>query len=223
MKPREVLDRTTTPDGEPLELVKEGGHFVIRVAGAALMSSAVHGSEEAMARVAVETIGMRPRPRLLVGGLGMGFTLRAALDALGSDARVTVAELLPAVVTYNRGVLGGLARHPLSDRRVRLFEGDVRVPLAEGGWDAVLMDVDNGPDAFTTSTNKSLYGDRGVTLMAGALSPCGVLVVWSAYPSRQFERRLRRAGLRTETLSVRARGEVRKGSKHTLLIGRSSG
>lgn len=222
MRPREILDQTTTPDGEPLELVIEGGHFVLRVANKPLMSSAAYGSEQAMARVAFEAIGERPRPRILVGGLGMGFTLRAALDVFGKKAQVTVAELLPALVRYNLGVLGALAKHPLSDNRTTLFEGDVRVPLAEGGWDAVLMDVDNGPDAFTTGDNATLYGDAGARLMAGSLAPGGVLVVWSAYPSRSFERTLRRAGLRCETRRVRAR-EGSKGSKHVLFVARPRG
>jgi spermidine synthase len=218
MKPREVLDRTTTPDGRRLELAREGVHYVIRVDGVALMSSAAHGSEEAMARVAAEALGARPGARVLVGGLGLGFTLRAALDAF-PDATVTVAELLPPLVGYNRGALADLARRPLDDPRVRLFEGDVRVPLGAGGWDAVLLDVDNGPEAFTTSANASLYDDAGAALLARALAPGGVLVVWSAGPSPAFERRLRRAGLACDTRRARARD--RKGATHTLFVARA--
>lgn len=222
MKPREVLDRTTTPDGEPVELAREAGHYVIRVAGVPLMSSARTGSEQAMARVAAEALAVSSTPkrrlRVLVGGLGMGFTLRAALDAFGDQATITVAELLPALVEYNRGVLGDLAGRPLADRRVRLFEGDVRAMLARGGWHAVLMDVDNGPDAFTASSNASLYGDAGAASMARSLAPGGVLVVWSAYPDPAFERRLRRAGLHCEVRRVHARGDVKKGGRHTLFV-----
>jgi spermidine synthase len=227
MKPREVLNRTTTPDGEPLELAREAGHYVIRVAGVPLMSSARTGSEQAMARVAAEELAAssspKRAPRVLVGGLGMGFTVRAALDTFGDQATITVAELLPALVEYNRGVLGDLAGCPLADRRVHLFEGDVRAMLARGGWDAVLMDVDNGPDAFTASSNASLYGDVGAGLMARSLEPGGVLVVWSAYPDPGFERRLRRAGLRCEIQRVHARGDVKKGGRHILFVATRGG
>ena len=220
VKPRDILDQTLTPDGDPLELVREGGHFVLRVASIPLMSSAAYGSEQAMAKVAAEVLGERKAPRVLVGGLGMGYTLRAALDTFGRRARVTVAELLPPLVRYNHGVLGHLARHPLRDPRVTLFEGDVRAPLAEGGWDVVLMDVDNGPDALTADDNETLYGDAGAALMARALSPGGVLVVWSAYSSRAFERTLRRAGCQTQTRRVSARPGG-KGSKHVLFVGKA--
>jgi spermidine synthase len=218
MKPREILDTSTTPDGERLELAREGDHYVIRIGGAPLMSSRTYGSEQEMARVAAERLGARVKPRVLIGGLGMGFTLRAALDSFGPDAEVTVAELLPPLIDYNRGVLADGAGRPLEDRRVSLFEGDVRKPLGRAGWDVVLLDVDNGPDAFTAQGNKSLYGDRGVALMAGALNPGGVLVVWSAYPDKAFERRLRRVGLHCNALTVRARGAIKKGAKHTLFV-----
>ena len=219
MRAREVLDQTMTPDGVPLELAREGGHFVLRLASIPLMSSAAFGSEQAMAHIAFETLGPRARARVLVGGLGMGYTLRAALDTFGARAEVTVAELLPAVVRYNRGVLGALAKHPLLDRRVSLHEGDVRTPLAAGGWDAVLMDIDNGPDAITTGDNATFYTDAGARLMARALTPGGVLIVWSAYPSASFERTLRRAGLRCETHRVPARSPKRKRGTHVLFVG----
>jgi spermidine synthase len=218
MIPREVLDRTTTADGKPLELARERGHFILRVGGVPLMSSAVHGSEEAMAELAVATLAGVSAPRVLVGGLGMGFTLRAVLDHFGPAARITVAELLPEIVTYNRGVLAPLAGEPLSDPRVELFEGDVREPLARGGWDAVLLDVDNGPDALTADENRALYDDAGCAALARALAPGGVVVVWSAYESRDYERRLRRAGLRGRVEKVRARGAVKKGARHTLFV-----
>ena len=221
MKPREILDISETPDGKRLELSKEGGHFVIRVAGATLMTSAAHGSERALATWAAESLGKRRSARVLVGGLGMGFTLQAALSAFGSGARITVAELLPQIITYNRGELGEVAGRPLEDPQVRLFEGDVRVPLTEGGWDAVLLDVDNGPDPFTSSANASLYDNKGVAMLRRALTPAGVLAVWSAYPSPPFEKRLARVGLHCETKRVFARGEVRKGSKHTLFLARA--
>lgn len=218
MKPREILATSATPDGEAVELVREAGRYVIRVAGVPLMSSARSGSEEAMAHVAREVLGERRGPRILVGGLGMGFTLRAVLDAFGSDARVVVAELLGAIVEHNRGVLGELASRPLDDPRVRLFEGDVRVPLETERFDAILMDVDNGPDAFTTRSNARLYDDRGAARLALALEPGGVLVVWSAYEDRGFEKRLRRAGLETETRRAYARSGAKKGGRHVLFV-----
>ncbi|HKU41071.1 MAG TPA: hypothetical protein VJR89_23070 [Polyangiales bacterium] len=220
---RAILDTTTTPDGQTLELAIEAGHYVIRIGGIPLMSSATYGSEQAMAHVAAEVLGAHPRPRVLIGGLGMGFTLRAALDVFGPGARITVAELLPCIVRYSREVLGHLAQHPLRDRRVRLYEGDVRAQWTEGSWDVILMDVDNGPDAFTTASNSSLYSAESVDRFRRALLPNGVLVAWSAYPSPRFEARLRGTGMRCETRRVKARGEIRKGSTHTLYVAQAPG
>jgi spermidine synthase len=220
MRMREVLDRSTTPDQAPIELAREAGHYVIRVAGKVLMSSAAYGSEQRMAATARELLGPRRSPQVLVGGLGMGFTLRAVLDGFGRDARVTVAELLPAVVGYVRTVLAPLAGNPLSDPRVELYEGDVRGALARGGWDAILLDVDNGPDALTTPSNASLYSRSGSARLRRALAPDGVLVVWSAAPDARFEARLRAAGLDCRTERVRARAPLAKAGTHTLFIAR---
>ncbi|QQR88558.1 MAG: spermidine synthase [Myxococcales bacterium] len=218
MKPRRVIDTTSTPDGATLQLVWERGHYVIRISGVTLMSSEMHGSEEAMAAAAAELLGDRAKSaKVLVGGLGMGFTLRAALDAFGKGARITVAELIPAVVAYNRGVLGPLAERPLADKRVTLYHGDVRDALRVAPWDAILMDVDNGPDAFTTTTNESLYDWLGVKAMAEALAPGGVLVLWSVEANSSFEKSLKRAGLKSESRRVRARLGA-KGARHTLFI-----
>jgi spermidine synthase len=215
----EILDQSLTPDGEPLELAIERGYFVLRVNSRVLMSSASYGSEQAMARIAAEKLGEhRHAPRVLVGGLGMGHTLRAVLDEFPATAAVSVAELLPDLVRYNRGVLGPLARHPLLDRRVTLFVGDVADSIAEGGWDAILLDVDNGPDAFVDGGNANLYSDDGCRRLAGALNPGGVAVVWSAYASRPYEASLRRAGLACTTRRVSARAPARKGGKHVLFI-----
>jgi spermidine synthase len=221
MRAREVIDRTTTPDQQTLELAREAGQYVIRVAGVPLMSSATFGSEQAMAQVAVEALGRRAGTRVLVGGLGMGFTLRAVLDVFDARSSVTVAELLPAIVGYARGPLAHLANRPLDDPRVRLYEGDVRVPMSDGGWDAILLDVDNGPSAFTTASNASLYDSAGVRRMRAALTAGGVLVVWSVATNPAFEKRLRRAGLTCETRRVRARGDIRKGSTHRLFVARA--
>lgn len=221
MRPREVLAQTTTPDGEPLELALEAGHHVLRVRGKALMSSATSGSEQEMARAAADAVGPGPERRVLIGGLGMGFTCRAALDAFDDDAEIVVAELLPTIVELHRSHLGALAGRPLEQARVSLRTSDVREALAQGGWHAVLMDVDNGPDAFTVRSNASLYGREGAALLAGALAPHGVVVVWSAAPSPRFEQILAATGLDVEARAVYARGDARRGSRHTLFIGKA--
>jgi len=215
------LDRTTTLDGKTLELTLEEGFHVISVAGVPLMSDRVRGSEEAMASVARAELGERDRPRIRVGGLGMGFTLRAALDQFGQDADVVVAELLAPIVEYNRGPLADLAGRPLEDRRVRLYEGDVVACIERGGWDVILMDVDNGPSALTSKSNRRLYDQRGVDLMGGALRPGGVLVVWSAFPSAAFAERLRNTGLIAHTKTVQARWPLAQGPRHTLFVATS--
>jgi len=218
MKPRRVIDRTETPDGEPVEFAFEAGRYVLRVAGATLMTSATHASEQEMAKVAADRLEGVAAPRVLVGGLGMGFTLRAALDVFGDDAEITVAEILAPLVRYNRGELGDVAQRPLDDPRVTLYRGDVRERISHGDWDAILLDVDNGPDAFTLRDNASLYGVRGSRKLVKALRPGGVLVVWSAYPSPDYERSLRRAGLEVKTERIRARGKVQKGGLHVLFV-----
>ncbi|MFT4538138.1 MAG: spermidine synthase [Planctomycetota bacterium] len=220
MKSREVLDTTKTADGSKLELSREAdGHFVIRVAGVPLMSSATYGSEVMMAVIAKEMLGNREDCRILIGGLGMGFTCRAALDEFGKDARMTVAELLPQIVTYNRGPLGHLAENPLDDQRMQLFEGDVRTSLIRGNWNAVLLDVDNGPSAVTTLGNKRLYSRKGVAMLAKSLAPGGVLIVWSADECSDFAKSLEQTGLTVTSRRVFARAPLRKGAKHTLVIG----
>lgn len=186
--------------------------------GKSLMSSRMHGSEQALAALAFRRM-RAPDACVLVGGLGMGFTLRAALDLLPGDATVVVAELVPAVVEWNRGSLGSLAGNPLRDTRVRVEIGDVADTLrsSPGRFDAVLLDVDNGPDAFTATTNARLYNDHGLAAARAALKPDGVLAVWSAWEDRKFEQRLRYAGF---TVHVeRVRGRLKKGGpKHTIFI-----
>jgi len=218
MRKREVLERSTTPDGKLLELAIEGGHYVIRVANALLMSSGAFGSEQHMAVIAREVLGERRAPRILIGGLGMGGTLRAVLDNFGSDAQVTVAELLPESIQYARTHLAALAGHALDDPRVELYEGDVREPITRGGWDAILLDVDNGPSALTADSNASLYSPAGTARLRRALAPDGVLVVWSVSPDTRYEARLRAGGL--DTKIVRARARATKGAIHTLFVAR---
>ncbi len=220
MKPSELLGRATTPDGSDMTLIRRSTEYVILADGKALMSSRMHGSEEALATLGCERARHREAPRVLVGGLGMGFTLRATLDVLPSDASVVVAELLPAIVQWNQTVLGPLAGHPLKDRRVSVALGDVAVTLREAaaGFDAVLLDVDNGPTAFAQETNGGLYGDAGLRVARAALRPAGVYAVWSAKDDVKFEHRLRYNGFGVSTHHVRARLQ-KGGPRHTIFLG----
>lgn len=220
MKPWELLGRTSTPDGVELALTRRDREYVILAAGKSLMSSRMHGSEEALATLACRALRRRAEPAVLVGGLGMGYTLRAALDLLPVDATVVVAELVPAVVEWNRGPLGPLAGHPLSDRRVRVEVGDVGAILraSRDRFDAVLLDVDNGPAAFSASGNDGLYADRGLAAARAALKIGGVLAVWSARDNRRFEQRLRYGRFEVEVERVRGRLK-RGGPRHTIFLG----
>ena len=221
MKPWELLGQTQTPDGSDMTLMRRDHEIVILANGKPLMSSRMHGSEEALAVSACRHARTLEDPCVLIGGLGMGFTLRATLDVLPPSAIVVVAELVPAVVEWNRGPLGPLAEHPLKDRRVRVEVADVAETLgaSKGRFDAVLLDVDNGPAAFTASDNAGLYNDRGLAAARAALRPGGVLAVWSAWDDRKFEQRLRYGGFTVEVERVRAR--LRKGGpRHTIFVGR---
>ena len=225
MLPRELLGESVTPDGVPITLTREGVALVVRVGNVPLMSSRVHGSEEALAEVGCAGLSRRPSARVLVGGLGMGFTLRAVLDALGTDAEVVVAELLPTIVAWNRGPLAALAQSPLDDPRTQLIDGDVVAVIKKSAraFDAILLDVDNGPEAFTVASNAWLYGRAGIVALRDALRPGGCLVVWSAVESASFVRALGAASMGVEVLPVRARGAVRKGSRHWLFVARREG
>jgi spermidine synthase len=220
VKPWELLGQTCTPDGADMRLMRRGGEYIILANGKSLMSSRMHGSEEALATLACRRARRVAEPCVLVGGLGMGFTLRATLDLLPPAATVVVAELVPAVVEWNRGPLGPLAEYPLNDRRVRVDTGDVAATLAAspGAFDAVVLDVDNGPVAFTTSNNAGLYSDRGLAAARGALKAGGVLAVWSAWDDRRFEQRLRYGKFTVEV--ERVRGRLKKGGpRHTIFLG----
>ena len=225
MIPRVVLESSTTPDGTPLVLSREAGHFMIRVGAIPLMSSAVHGSEEAMVLHGFGNLRERESPRVLIGGLGMGFTLRAALDALGPRADVHVVELLPKLVEWNRGPLADLSKRAIDDPRVVVDVADVRAVIARqrGAYDAILLDVDNGPEALTVASNAGLYSTPGLAAIRTALRPEGTVVVWSAFESKTFASRLEKAGFTARTETVSARGAVKKGSRHTLYIGRVPG
>jgi spermidine synthase len=220
VKPQRTLGRVATPDGRELVLYERDGVFSIRIDGLELMSSRAHGSEEALADLALADIRDR-NPKVLVGGLGMGYTLRAVLDAVPLSARITVVEIFPAVVGWNRGELAHLARKPLEDARVTVVEADVAAVVSANphAFDAVLLDVDNGPAAFTTAGNRRLYGPRGLADIRRCLRPRGVLGVWSADPDPAFARRLTRAGFRVRTETVSARRRT-KGPKHTIFVAR---
>ena len=220
MKPLELLGETTTPDGTDMKLVRRDREYIILANGKSLMSSRMHGSEEALATFGCRRAHTLEQPSVLVGGLGMGFTLRATLDFLPADATVVVAELLPAVVEWNRGPLGPLAEHPLKDKRVRVEVGDVRIALGSGRgrFDAVLLDVDNGPAPFATPDNAGLYDNQGLAAAHAALKMGGVLAVWSAREDRKFEQRLRYAGFTVQV--ERVRGRLKKGGpRHAIFLG----
>jgi len=221
MKPQQTLGRVTTPDGRELVLYMRDGVFSIRVNGLELMSSRAHGSEEALAGLVLGDV-QRREPSLLVGGLGMGYTLRAVLDNAPVSARVTVVEIFPAVVDWNRDELSHLARKPLSDPRITVEEADVASVIAANPstFDAILLDVDNGPEAFTTADNRRLYGPQGLAAIRRCLRPRGVLGVWSADPDPAFVRRLQQAGFRVRTETVSARRNA-KGPKHTIFVARA--
>jgi len=223
VKPFELLGQALAPDGNVIKLMRRGDEYIILVDGAILMSSRMHGSEEALATFACQRVRTLEQPSVLIGGLGMGFTLRATLDLLPEDAAVVVAELVPTVVEWNRGPLGPLARHPLKDKRVRVVTGDVFATLSSslGQFDAVLLDVDNGPDAFSASKNAGLYDQRGIATAHTALKTEGVLAVWAARDDRQFEQRLRGGGFDVQVR--RPRGRLKKGGpRHTIFLSHKS-
>jgi spermidine synthase len=193
LQPWIVIDRAQTPDGTTLTLCRRGTEFAIRAAGQELMSSRAHGSEARLAELGVTALRQRSSPRVLVGGLGCGYTLAAALHELDPTAEVVVSEISAAVVAWNRGVLGDLAQRPLDDPRVCVREGDVIDELQSNPtpFDLILLDVDNGPAALTQARNAWLYRDAGLAQLRSSLQPNGFLAVWSAGPDMVFANRLR--------------------------------
>jgi len=217
MKPRELIATAKTPGGEELRLVRHDADHVIMVGANELMSSRLGGSEEALA---VMTCGrLRPGvvPHLLIGGYGMGFTLRAALGVLGADARVTVAEIVPEIIAWARGPMAELTAGCLDDPRVQLVSGDVGAAIksASKRYDAILLDVDNGPSGLVRADNDGLYSMKGLAAAKAALRPGGILAVWSAAPDEGFTRRLKSAGFDAEQVTVRARSNG-KGPRHVI-------
>ena len=223
MIPWVPLARAAIPGtAQELCLYRRGAQleFSIQISGyiSELMNSRMHASEDALAELGCAVVAGRPAPHVLVGGLGMGFTLAAALKALGPGGVVTVAELVPEVVEWNRGPLGECAAFPLSDPRTRVHVGDVAELLRQEHptYDAVLLDVDNGPEGMTHHGNNWLYSAPGLAATRQVLRPGGVLAVWSATPDSRFTRRLRQAGFRVDVRSVRARPG--KGAHHTIWL-----
>ena len=224
MKKHERLDQTTAPDGTVLTLHRHDGAYTIQVGTVELMSTRRHHSEERFAELTCAPLAARTGARVLVGGLGMGFTLRAALRVLGADAQVVVAELVEGVIRWNRNPAYPLAHDVLADPRVALVHADVADVLREAaapgaGFDAILMDVDNGADALTTAGNAALYDSSGIRLAMAALRADGRLAYWAAQAEPRFEAALRRAGLTVEV--TRERAHATSGPRqHVLYVAR---
>ncbi|WP_420100809.1 hypothetical protein [Bosea sp. (in: a-proteobacteria)] len=220
MLPWTVLDTAPLPDGSgTLRLKQRGSEFSIMLGSNELMNSRLSGSEEALAGLVCERLAGRTRPTLLIGGLGMGFTLRAALAALREDAAVEVAELMPPVADWARGAMAPVFAGCLDDPRVTMSIADVAAVIGNGGgrYDAILLDVDNGPEGLTVASNDRLYGATGLAAAKAALRPGGVLAVWSSGPDHGFTRRLKAAGFGTEELSVRA-SRTGRGARHVIWL-----
>ena len=220
MIPWEEIERAEVPDGEEeVILRKRGTEFSIRVAATELMNSRSHGSEDALAELTCSLISRKRGRKILIGGLGMGYTLAAALQHSGDDSLITVAELIPAVIRWNREHLGHLAGNPLADGRVFVRQEDVAKTIAreKSIWDAIILDVDNGPDGLTRKVNDRLYGLSGLQNAFLALRTGGVLSIWSSGTDEQFTSRLKQCRFQTEIVTVRAR-KPGKGARHTIWL-----
>jgi len=214
---RELLGTAQVPGGEELRLFRHDRDFMIVLGHNELMSTRKWGSEEALATMSCARIGGRQNPHLLIGGYGMGFTLRAALKVLPDQARVTVVELVPEIIDWARGPMAEFAAGCLDDPRVALIHGDVApaIAAARGDYDAILLDVDNGPDGLVRADNDVLYSPSGLRAARSALAPGGVLAIWSAAPDPAFTRRLSKGGFKVEEFKVSARSNG-KGARHTI-------
>ncbi|WP_353475023.1 spermidine synthase [Salipiger sp. H15] len=225
MLPWELLASAPAPEGDTLRLFRRGEEYSIRLSdGNELMNSRLGGSEEALATLAFERLGGRPAPRVLIGGLGMGFTLRAAQAVAPREARLVVSEIVAELIDWARGPMAPVFGDCLADPRVEIRRGDVVAEIrgATGAYDAILLDVDNGPDGLTRPGNDTLYGERGLQAARRALTPGGILAVWSAHPDQAFTRRLTQNGFEAHAHSVRA-GRTKRGSRHTVWIARRTG
>lgn len=217
MTPRELIGTAQVPGGEELRLYRRGGDFMIVLDRNELMSSRMSGSEKALAVMTLERLTGRKDLHMLIGGYGMGFTLRAALAMLDAKARVTVAELVPEIIAWARGPMAELADGCLDDPRVRLIGQDVADVIAadRAAYDAILLDVDNGPDGLVRAGNDRLYSAAGLDIAKAALRPGGILAIWSAAPDEPFARRLRHAGFHVDEVAVKARDNG-KGPRHVI-------
>ncbi|QCI67112.1 spermidine synthase [Phreatobacter stygius] len=224
MIPWQLLDTATMPGGGELRLKRRGAEFSIMSGQIELMNSRLSSSEEALATKSCNRLGDRARPHMLIGGLGMGFTLRTALTGLGPDARVTVAELVPAVVAWARGPMAEIFGTSLTDPRVSIRETDVGDLIRSGAaaYDAILLDVDNGPEGLSRDANNELYGMGGLRAARTALRPGGILAVWSSAPAPAFTQRLREAGFSVDEIRVRANG-TGGGARHVIWMAASPG
>lgn len=223
---RELLGTAQVPGGEELKLFAHGRDFMIVMGHNELMSTRLRASEEALAVLTLDRLKGRTAPRLLIGGYGMGFTLRAALAKMGPKGQAVVAELMPEIIAWARGPMAEVAAGCLDDPRVRLVMGDVveTILLAPEPYDAILLDVDNGPDGVVRAENNRLYSKSGLHNARRALSPGGLLAVWSAFPDPKFTRRLQDVGFEVEEVEVRARVDAKgkgKGPRHVIWFARA--
>lgn len=219
MRPFETLATAVTPDGRELTLHRRDRDYFIQLDGDELMSTRRHQSERALAELACRRLQQARAPRILIGGLGLGYTLRAALELLPTESEVVVAEVFAAVVEWNRTFLAEVAGPTLSDPRVRVDERDVWAVLGDTGrYDAILLDVDNGPHAWCLDSNSRLYETRGLERIGKVLTPGGTLAIWSARSDGAFARRLKSGGYSVETEVIRAHGS--KGPKHAVILAR---
>jgi len=217
------LDTAKVPGGDELKLMQRGHEFSINAGAIALMNSRMSGSEIALAELACERVHGRKHCRMLIGGYGMGFTLRAALSGLRADAEIVVAELVPEVIKWARGPMADLTAGGLDDARVRIREGDVGevIASARGRFDAILLDVDNGPDGLSRNANNKLYTSHGLKAARAALRPGGLLAIWSAAPDAEFKRRLGHAGFAVE--EIQARANKGRGGRYVIWIATNTG
>jgi spermidine synthase len=222
MQPRELIGTAQIPGGNELRLFRHGTDFMIVLDRNELMNSRMSGSEEALAVMTCERLREASAPHLLIGGYGMGFTLRAALAQLPAEARLSVAELVPEIIDWARGPMATLAAGCLDDPRVTLLMQDVAALIAthRNHYDAILLDVDNGPDGLTRDENDQLYSRTGLALAKAALKPGGILAIWSAAPDPAFAKRLRVSGFTVDEVQVRARSNG-KGPRHIIWFARA--
>ncbi|MGJ8570676.1 MAG: spermidine synthase [Hoeflea sp.] len=224
MIPWERLDTVRLEEGVELKLMRRGHEFSIMLGSNELMNSRLSGSEEALAELAAQKLEGRAQARMLIGGLGMGFTLRAALKGLGDDARITVAELVPAVIDWARGPMASVFDGCLEEDRVSVHQGDVG-ELIRGSddlWDAILLDVDNGPDGLTRTGNDALYSAAGLASALRALTPGGIFSVWSSAADAAFTRRLKQAGFAVTEVRTRA-STKKRGARHMIWVATKAG